>query len=144
VAEADNDGGGRRPDRPLISLSAVISIIGTLLVALLGVGVQQLNQLRQDFDHDRLAARREYASDVAALRDAMHKDTLDLRSEFRDIILHERAETDARFIELSSRISDILTTAREVNRNQDILIDRLRERLIDERQRAKPTDDFPP
>lgn len=122
------DNGAPPRNTSLIPLSTVVGVIGTLLITLLGFGVQQVNQLRADFDHDRLAARREYSSDLAELRSAMHKEFSNLRAEFREIVIREHDETANRFSDINSRIAEMIAAARDVNRAQDQLIERLRER----------------
>ena len=129
MTENGKNGVGRIP------LSAILGTAVTLLVAVVGFGVQQFNQLRQEFDRERLSARREYAQDLMDVRETFYEEIRTLRKEAHELIQREHAE-------MNHRIAEIVENAREMNRTQDQLIDRVREQQM--QMHRDPADRVPP
>jgi hypothetical protein len=99
-----------------IPISAFVGIAATVVIAVGSYAAAQFNQLRLDFEHERLQARREYADDISKLR-----------AELRAALERERDETQAMARDLSERIDEALALGREVNHRQDELIERVRQ-----------------
>ena len=114
-----------------IPIGAVIGIAGTVLVGIGSYAASQFNQLRLDFEHERLQARREYAEDLSRVRAGLQAELVHMRTEMRDALLRERSETQAGARELAERIDEALALGREINQRQDELIERVQQYRYD-------------
>ena len=94
AAVTDSNGSNGRARGLVVPIGTVLGIAGTLLLAMLGYASQQFNNLRSEFDQDRLMARREYAADIEKLRLENRSEIIALRNEFREVMQREFARVE--------------------------------------------------
>ena len=91
---ANSNGSNGRARGLVVPIGTVLGIAGTVLLAMLGYASQQFNNLRSEFDQDRLLARREYHADVEKLRLEARAELIALRKEFREVMKREFARIE--------------------------------------------------
>ena len=107
MTDGDSNGSNGRARGLVVPIGTVLGIAGTLLLAMLGYASQQFNNLRSEFDQDRLMARREYAADVEKLRLEARAELIALRKEFREVMEREFARVELDMQLLDRRIEQL-------------------------------------